>query len=229
MELDAEQLRRPWWQQPSMSMLLALLISLVLYPFAEHSRAFRIAAQSMDIAAVLMVVRAVRAHAVWWRSGWVFALPLVLLQVAVLLRSSPSSELLLLWAQVAFHGYATLVLLAYVMRDDVVTIDELFAIASMYILVALLWASAYALVVHADPNAIFINSTNNLDGVVSYADLVYFSMTTLTSVGYGEITPVSPAARALAMLQQVFGILFVAIVIARMTGMYVRRGAGRGR
>ena len=45
-------------------------------------------------------------------------------------------------------------------------------------------------------------------------------MTTLTSTGYGEITPVAPAARALAQLQQVVGVLFVAILIARLTGRY---------
>jgi hypothetical protein len=107
-----------------------------------------------------------------------------------------------------------------VLRDDIVTMDEMFAIACTYGLIALLWASAYALVVHFDPAAIYINPTNTLDGVVSWSDLVYYSMTTLTSTGYGEITPVSPSARALAMLQQVLGVLFVAILIARLTGLH---------
>jgi len=107
----------------------------------------------------------------------------------------------LLALQVFFHAYAVIALLGYILTDTVITLDELFAIGAVYVLLALLWASAYALLVHYWPEAIFINPTNNPDGSVSFADLVYFSMTTLTSVGYGEITPVMPAARALAMLQ----------------------------
>ena len=84
----------------------------------------------------------------------------------------------------------------------------------------LLWASAYAIVIHYDANAIFINPSNNPDGTTGFGDLVYYSLTTLTSTGYGEITPVSPAARALAMLQQIVGVLFVAILISRLTNLY---------
>ena len=56
--------------------------------------------------------------------------------------------------------------------------------------------------------------------MAGFGDLVYYSLTTLTSTGYGEITPVSPSARALAMLQQVVGVLFVAILISRLTNLY---------
>ncbi|HWT16117.1 MAG TPA: potassium channel family protein, partial [Patescibacteria group bacterium] len=111
-------------------------------------------------------------------------------------------------------------LLAYVLSDEVITLDELFAIAGIYVLLGLLWASAYAIVIHYDPGAIFINPTNDPDGIVGFGDLVYYSLTTLTSTGYGEITPVSPAARALAMLQQIVGVLFVAILISRLTNLY---------
>lgn len=221
MTLPAAILRRRWWRQPSPALLLALLISLVLYPFAEGTRSLRPLTQILDIVVVLSAVRLVRSQEHWLRSGWVVAIPLVLLQLGHLLwPTSGPVEVLMLIAQILFHGYAVVVLLAYVLRDDIVTLDELFAIACAYVLIALLWASAYGLVVHFDPAAIFINPTNTLDGQVSWSDLVYYSMTTLTSTGYGEITPVSPTARALAMLQMVLGVLFVAILIARLTGMH---------
>lgn len=221
MTLPLELRRLPWWRQPSFASLGVLALSLVLYPFADGVAGLRTLAQVLDIAVVLMVVRLVRKQVDWLRSGWILAVPLVLLQLAHLLWPAFAPiEMLLLLAQIAFHGYAVLVLLAYVLRDEVVTLDELFAIACVYVLMALLWASAFALVVHFDPQAIFINPTNDADGRTGWAELVYFSMTTLTSTGYGEITPVSPAARALAMLLQLFGVLFVAILIARLTGLY---------
>jgi hypothetical protein len=70
-----------------------------------------------------------------------------------------------------------------------------------------------------------INEANDPDGRTTWADLVYYSMTTLTSTGYGDITPLSPPARGLAMLQQVTGVLFVAILIARLTTLGRRRGS----
>jgi hypothetical protein len=52
------------------------------------------------------------------------------------------------------------------------------------------------------------------------SELLYFSFTVLTSTGFGDITPVHPVARMLCVLQQVVGILFVAILIARLAGTY---------
>lgn len=222
MRLTRSVLALPWWRQPSFLMLVLLTLSLVLYPFADHSRLFRVVAQVLDIGIVLMVVRAVRASGHWLNVGWVVAIPLVLLQLLALFLPQRGVETALLGTQVLFHGYAVVALMAYVLNDALITLDELFAIASAYILLALFWASAYALLVHFEPGAIYINEANNPDGVVSFAELVYFSTTTITSVGFGEITPVVPAARSLVMLQQVVGVLFVAIVIARLTSLYGR-------
>ena len=208
------------WLQPSVGLLLVLALTLVLYPFADQTRSVRALAQILDIAVVLSVMRMLRVHDLWLTSGWAISVPLVLLQLLHLVW--PGSSMVhvpMLVAQVAFHAYAVMLLLGYVLRDDIITLDELYALACIYVLLALLWASAYAIVVHYDPTAIFINPTNDADGRLGWSGLVYYSMTPLTSTGYGEITPVAPAARALAMLQQVVGVLFVAILIARLTGM----------
>ncbi len=215
--------RRGWWRQPSASMLLVLAASLVVHPWADASKLLRLTAQCLDIAVVLMVVRMIRAEHLLWTSGWMIAVPAVALQLGYLVMPSSSLELAMLCALVVFHAYAVVAMLSYVLRDDVVTLDELFAIGGTYVLLVLLWASAYAIVVHFDPQALFINPTNDLDGRTTWPDLVYYSITTLTSTGYGEITPVAPAARALAMLQQLVGVLFVAIVIARLTALNRQR------
>ncbi len=212
---------RAWPRQPSAFLLLVLGITVVLYPFADGILAIRLLVQVLDIAIVLVIVRTLRVNTLWIRSAWVISVPLILLQCAHLLWPGQLSvQVPMLIFQIVFHAYAVILLLGYVLRDEVITIDELYALACIYVLMALLWASAYALVVLFNPTAIFINPINNPDGLVGWSDLVYYSMTTLTSVGYGEITPVSPSARALAMLQQAIGVLYVAILIARLTGMH---------
>jgi len=200
---------------------MVLCINVVLYPFADGVLPIRLLVQVLDIAIVLVVVRTLRLNTLWMRSAWGISVPLVLLQFAHLLWPGHNVvHVPMLIFQIVFHAYAVILLLGYVLRDDVITVDELYALACIYVLMALLWASAYSLVVLFNPNAIFINPSNNPDGLIGWSDLVYYSMTTLTSTGYGEITPVSPSARALAMLQQVIGVLYVAILIARLTGMH---------
>jgi hypothetical protein len=123
-----------------------------------------------------------------------------------------------------FQTYAITCLFRYVISDAIATTDELFAAAAMYVLLAMAWSCAYAILEHLQPGAFYINASNNPDNRVDWWDLIYFSFTTLTSVGFGEITPVSHQARSMVIVEQVAGILFVAILIARLTGIY--RGDG---
>lgn len=216
----------PFWRHPCLVLLVFLALTLILYPFSDTQPLMGALAQAIEIVVVLLLVRMLRLHHRWLKGGWFVCVPLLVAQVANLLAPGHVAVMLpMLLLQVVFHAAAALMLLGYVLDDDTVTIDELYALACIYVLLALLWASAYGIVTYFNPTAIFINPSNDPDGRVGWSDLVYFSLTTLTSTGYGEITPVSPPARALAMLQQTVGVLFVAMLISRLTGMS-RHGAG---
>jgi Na+/citrate or Na+/malate symporter len=58
------------------------------------------------------------------------------------------------------------------------------------------------------------------DGRLNWSDLMYFSFTVLTSTGFGEITPATPFARALIIIEQVLGVMYVAFLVARLANMY---------
>ena len=104
--------------------------------------------------------------------------------------------------------------------------DELFAAAGLYVLMAFVFAYLYALIEHVQPRAFVINPANNPAGVVRLWDLLYFSFTCLTSVGFGEITPVNDHARSLVMIQQMVGVLYFALVVSRLVTLQTRRAAG---
>ena len=78
------------------------------------------------------------------------------------------------------------------------------------------------------PGAFYVNPQNNPDARVTWWDLLYFSFTTLTSVGYGEITPATSHARSVVILEQIAGVMSVALLVARITSMSSRRGRNRG-
>ena len=93
--------------------------------------------------------------------------------------------------------------------------DRVFGGIVLYLLLGVMWAVAYALVDTITPNA-YAGRPENDAGL---ADWIYFSFVTLTTVGYGDITPVTRVARSLAMLEALVGQLYPAIIIARLVSL----------
>jgi voltage-gated potassium channel len=88
-----------------------------------------------------------------------------------------------------------------------------------YLLIGLVWTFAYQLLIERGPSAIHFEPgvAENLPGQPN--NLMYFSFITLTTVGFGDVHPVTPAARALAMAEALVGQLYIAILIASLVGM----------
>jgi Ion channel. len=86
---------------------------------------------------------------------------------------------------------------------------------AVYLLFGLIWAFAYDFVILHAPQAFHADELTVQHGPLT-PTLIYFSFTTLTTVGYGDITPIHPIARSLAMLEAFVGQLFPAILIARL-------------
>jgi hypothetical protein len=128
-----------------------------------------------------------------------------------------------LLAQAVFHAFVVICLLRYMLRDEIMTRDELFAAAGLYVLMAFVFAYLYALIEHVQPGAFVINAANNPSGVTRWWDLLYFSFTCLTSVGFGEITPANDHARSLVMIQQMLGVLYFALIVSRLVTMQAAR------
>src|SRR5262249_22025206 len=80
-----------------------------------------------------------------------------------------------------------------------------------------LWAFGYSIADHLQPGSFSIGGSA---ASPNFSDLLYFSITTLTSTGFGDIVPLHRQARALCVLEQLTGALFLAILIARFAGVY---------
>jgi Ion channel len=108
-------------------------------------------------------------------------------------------------------------LLRYVFQPKVMTTDKLFGAASVYLMLGSFWAMAYGLT-----NIFYPGSFAGLTGSrhTDLPDFYYFSYTVLTSTGFGDIVPVTRQARAVCNIQQVTGVLYVAMLIARLAGVY---------
>lgn len=131
---------------------------------------------------------------------------------------------LALGATAAFISTVTVALLRYVLDRRPITTDKVFGAVAAYILIALSFASLFGLLQIFVPQAFNAAHGNGPDGRLNWSDLMYFSFTVLTSTGFGEITPATPLARALVVLEQVLGVMYVAFLIARLANMYGSKG-----
>jgi hypothetical protein len=112
-------------------------------------------------------------------------------------------------------------ILRFVYRSRRLTIDGVFATIVVYMIVAIFFSRLYLLVLGVNPQA--FNLPVPVGGRTPHllqVDLLYYSLITQCSVGYGDILPVSDAARMLAVIQAVVGQFYLAVVVAIFVGMY---------
>ncbi len=110
-------------------------------------------------------------------------------------------------------------LLRFVLKAPSVNTEVLCASISAYLLLGLLWAFGYWLVAEITPDAFAFNASTGADSSMKGFNGLYFSFITLSTAGYGDITPVAKAARMLAAMEAITGLLYVAVLIARLVAI----------
>jgi hypothetical protein len=124
----------------------------------------------------------------------------------------------------AFIAYATIAVIREVLLADRVTIHTISGAMVVYLLIGLVWALLYVIAEGRHPESFSFTQVNAIESGESpdlLASLTYFSLVTITSVGYGDINPISDTARALASLEAVFGQIFLAVLVAWLVGKYL--------
>jgi hypothetical protein len=116
------------------------------------------------------------------------------------------------------YVYIIRLMLIQIFFAKVITLNTIGFALCTYILIGTIWVLFYTPVVALDPNAFSVPLLDDGDAVHT---LVYFSYVTLTTLGYGDISPVSNLARNLAVLEAITGTLFLAVLISRLVGSYV--------
>jgi len=210
------------WGQPSAVLLVAQLGSVVLFPFMEGTPVGRAALSTVGLAILFLAVRAVRATPALGWIAVVLGVPLIGLTIWEVV--DPLSAPVVFASSVlhaAFYFYTSIALVGYLFRDRFITVDELWATAATFTVVAWAFAHLFMAVQVVWPGSF----TAALDPAAqrTWFELLFLSFTNLTSVGLSDIAPVLPNARSWVMIEQVAGLLYVALVISRVVGLTVSR------
>ena len=107
------------------------------------------------------------------------------------------------------------IMLEHLLTARHVTTNTLCRAVSTYILIGIAWAAIYKVVLMLDPGAI-----SGLTPEGPWGDFVYYSFTVLTTLGFGDVTPVSPYGKSLTILQAVLGPLYLTVLVAKLVAMH---------
>jgi len=150
-------------------------------------------------------------------------------------RLADATYVLILVFWLLFTLYVTLMVFRGIMAARTIRANEIYGAIYVYILIGILFAQAYQLLLARQPDALYFDpqrfpATGPIGrGLYTHGagDLAYYSFVTLCTVGYGDVTPASPVARSLSLIEAVIGILYVATMIARFVS--IQTGGAQGR
>src|SRR5205807_7477329 len=214
------ELTSPLLRRFSAIELLVILAALfVSFPFVDTLRANglieSILLTLVLISAVLAIARGRRTVII----ATLLALPTLAARWINHYRPDLVSAEIFLIGGILFAVFVISNLLRFVLKAPSVNTEILCASISAYLLLGLLWTFGYWLVAETIPDAFAFNGSTGSNIVMKGFNGLYFSFITLSTVGYGDITPVSKVARMLAAMEAITGLLYVAVLIARLVAI----------
>jgi tryptophan-rich sensory protein len=202
--------------------LLYLLISLVLFLVAVPSLQGGLLGYSLLIIFYTAVVLSGVYAVDYSKRGLMVAVSLALLVTiatwsAPFVASQPFTTATLVFI-ILFLLFVARTIVAHLLRSKTITGNELCGAMSVYIILGIVWAVLYILVEQVAPSSFEMKS-----GTLDNGTFMYFSFSTLTTMGYGDIIPVNRFVRVATILEAMTGVLYVAILIARLVSVYTQR------
>jgi len=207
--------QRVWTSDVGLSALtfLTFVLAFVLEPLAD----FRWASWLLLVAEIVFALFLVTAITAVTGRAWAGMLAAAFAVVFLALHAANLIDPRLMITDRLLGIVPVLVLMMTVtalsLRAGPVNYHRIAGAVLSYLLVAVLWERLYALLSHLAPGA--IASAAGGSNALTAHDLMYFSISTLTTVGYGDLVPVHPAARVLASLEAIIGVLFPVVYISR--------------
>lgn len=204
---------------------------------------------------MLAGLRAISNHRGQLIAGVILSVPAVVLNTLGIGLNVKVAYLVSLFLYLLFFGYLAFLILLHTLKQHDVDAQTIYAAVDVYLLFGLFWTMAYYAIALMSPGSFHFPESDPLGRIqaertvdydlgdveaAGYANwqeahqaasgtLMYYSFVTLTTLGYGDIHPVNDTARVVAMLEAMFGQLYLVILVARLVGLYTSQEQERRR
>ena len=202
-------------------LLLSLLLLILLYPVLDHGDIRRIILGIvLFVPVILTTVRMSQVKAWVWPPVFLMCCSFGL-AVAAVFFPNPALTGIKWGTLTLFFGFSVVGLFKYLRDSRSIRTPHLFTAASIYLLLGMQWFALYSAIDVFLPGAF----QHTLSGVTDHQpELLYFSLVTLSTVGYGDIVPLHGEVRMLAALEGITGVLYIAITVALLVSSYKQQG-----
>ena len=199
-------------------LLIFLLMLIAIQPLDEAIGKFGIVLD-LIVSAILLsaiyVISGKRNHIV---IGLLLAAPLLVSLWSAYFFTNAWLPIIGFLCGIAFFAFIIVIILRFIFSQDEITKDLIAGAAAVYLLMAIMWTYAYRVIEIIGPESFSIAQNQSFEHQFSF---LYYSFVTLTTLGYGDIFPVTTAAKACAILEAVIGQLYLVITIAWLVGVQI--------
>jgi len=204
-------------------LFIALLILLIAIPLADDLNFVSAPIVRAFVFSCLLVVGvwSLKGGGRFFSVGMTFVIAGVILNVLAVQVSSPFFQYGSLLSLLAFMLVAITFTLKQVAVGTDITANRLVGAVCVYLLLGVIWAMAYTLINAISPGSFAGFSAMDDPGWDS--EWLYFSFVTMTTLGYGDILPISATARSVAYMQAIVGQFYIAVLVAGLVGAYVSK------
>jgi hypothetical protein len=208
-------------------LLATILLLLVTLPiFVGHALAQNVATATISLV-LLAALYAFRSTRIYFAIALVLLVPSIGCRVALLFTSNSTIDLVGALGSCLFLAVTVVALVSRLFIVRSVTLDTISAAICAYLLAGVAFAYAFAVVELQNPGSFSAALFQRPVGggiaplMASLHSFIYYSFVCLTTLGFGDISPISEGARSLSVMESVFGQLYVAILIARLVSLEV--------
>ncbi len=200
-------------------MLIALSVLLVGYPYLQDNEFGAFLGGLISLVLLISSVYVVRTRRGIFTGALVLALAAASTSAVALARGGRGNPLVE-GAFSLFYAYMTIAIFLEVIKTRRISADTILGIVCVYLLIGVTFGTLYDLIESLQPGSFHLNASTGGGERIGWRTLIFFSFMTLTTVGYGDIIPATSQAQSLAIIEGVIGVLYVAVLIARIVGIY---------
>lgn len=219
-------------QGRSLPLMISLFLLLLFYPLFEDPVNELPSWPARILFSIIPIIGVLTLHTRRWSLYFILGLGAVVFVMEWLpfgmLEKRPGA---VIWVEsitgIVFFCFCTALIIRSVFIRDDLKDHPVYGGITAYLLLGITFALIYSLINEVDPGAFHVHDSLQRDALLPWGDLLYFSFTTLTTLGYGDVTPLNSFARALSVVEAVAGVLYVAVLIAQLILAPSLRGALR--
>ncbi|RJP88142.1 MAG: two pore domain potassium channel family protein [Desulfobacteraceae bacterium] len=198
-------------------LLISILLVILVRPFLEDFVGIKFLMDLFFSLILISGVYAVSRKKNTFLISLIFAFPAFFMQWSSYIVTFPGSLFIGKLFGILFYLFLIAVMIDYLFKEEEITADMIIGAICVYMLIGAMWSSIFTMLEIAHPGSFRIPDS----AVSERSHFFYYSFVTLTTLGYGDITPVTSAARSFSIVEAIIGQLYIAILVSRLVGVHI--------